>query len=101
MAIAAYSVSPEALFAPQGWALASCAIWLAYLSRRAAPLGLWDKRQLAWGLSSAVCFLYYLQFDQTFQVGGRRSRACCFGPLQRAARRARPDPGATPRGSAP
>ena len=91
VAIAAYVVFQEALLAPQGWALASCATWLAYLSRRGAPLGLWDKRQLAWGLSSAVCFLYYLQFDRTFQVG-RPARGHAVSRAARAAIQA-PRPG--------
>lgn len=61
-------------FPPATWAMGSLCLWSAYISSRNwETIGLWDKRQFLWGCISAVGFLYFLQFDPTFQVSCSRA----------------------------
>ena len=59
----------DTVMSPPAWGVVSACVWLTYIvSRGWHTLSVWDRRQFLWGIVSAICFLYYLQYDPEFQV---------------------------------
>lgn len=79
--LAAYSawVIPS----PVSWALVSVWMWMLYGSLRQWHLTNWDKRQLLWGIGSAVALLAFFSSDPDFQVGVCRAASVRMRPCKK------------------
>lgn len=59
----------ESPFSPVHWALASIAVWLAYVGLKGwHACGVWERREVAFGVFSALLLMNFLSLDEQFKV---------------------------------
>jgi hypothetical protein len=62
-------VATSTSFSPLSWVVASFAIWTSFaFTKTWSKLGVWDKRQMLWGLASAALLLLFIKHDADFKV---------------------------------
>lgn len=69
LAYAAAAVAISTNFSPLSWVVIAFAIWTSFACARTwARLGVWDKRQMFWGLASAGLLFLFIKHDPNFKV---------------------------------
>lgn len=66
---------------PVVWGLTSVCVWAFFVALRGwTALSVWDKRQCAFGIFTALLFLNFLSYDEGFEVRGVGMGGCSTAP---------------------